>query len=211
MSRPDWTLSAGLLAFFAIGFAGHLSPDMRPLMLGLTPVALLVTAGIVAVSLVSERRAGVAVWAAAAFVAGFALEAVGVATGLVFGPYSYGTVLGPKLLGVPLVIGLNWPLVILGAATFAVRLTRSPLAAALLAGALTAGFDWVLEPFAVSTGYWSWQAGSVPLRNYAAWFLISTLLALAFTGRRLSVRSPVASIAVAIQVVFFSGLRLLGV
>jgi putative membrane protein len=211
VSRQDWMLTAGLLAFFVVGFAGHLSEDTRPLMLGLTPVALLVTAWIVVVPLVSERRTAVGVWAAAAFVVGFTLEAVGVATGLVFGPYSYGTVLGPKLLGVPLVIGLNWPLVILGAATFTVRLTRSPLAAALLAGALTAGFDWVLEPFAISAGYWTWQGGSVPLQNYAAWFVISTLLALAFTLRGLSVRSPVPSIAVGVQVAFFSALRLLGV
>ena len=211
MSRQDWVLTAGLVAFFAVGFAGHLLPGTRPLMLGLTPIALLVTSGIVAVPLVSERRAKVGLWAAAAFAAGFGLEALGVATGLVFGPYSYGTVLGPKLLGVPLVIGLNWPLVILGAVILTGRISRNPLAVALMAGALTCGFDWVLEPFAVSAGYWTWLAGSIPARNYVAWFSISTLLALAFTVPRLSVRSPMPVIAVAIQAVFFSALRLLGV
>ena len=211
MGRQDWLLAAGLGAFFAVGVAGHLSPGSRPLMLALTPFALLVTAGIVAVPLVSERRAGVAAWAGATFAVGFAMEVAGVATGLVFGRYSYGSVLGPKLLGVPLVIGLNWPLVILGAVSLTARLVRSPLAAALLAGALTAGFDWVLEPFAVSAGYWTWQGGSIPARNYIAWFAISSLLALAFAGRKLSVRSPVPSIAVAIQVVFFALLRLLAV
>jgi putative membrane protein len=209
MSRQDWLLAAGLAAFFVVGFTGHLSPDTRPLMLWLTPFALLVTAWIVAVPLVSERRADVGTWVGAAFVTGFALEAVGVATGLVFGSYSYGTVLGPKIFGVPLVIGLNWPLVILGAVTFTVRFVRHPLASALLAGALTAGFDWVLEPFAVSAGYWTWQAGIIPVRNYIAWFLISTILALVFTWRKLSVRSPIPSIAVAIQAAFFFALRLL--
>jgi bisanhydrobacterioruberin hydratase len=211
MSRQDWLLAAGLAVFFVVGFAGHLSPDTRPLMLGLTPFALLLTAWIVAVPLVSERGAKVGTWVGATLVAGFVLEAVGVATGLVFGSYSYGTVLGPKLLGVPLLIGLNWPLVILGAVTFTVRFVRNPFAAALLAGALTAGFDWVLEPFAVSAGYWTWQAGSIPVRNYIAWFLISTILALAFTLRKLSVRSPIPSIAVAAQAIFFSALRLFGV
>ncbi|HTO23780.1 MAG TPA: carotenoid biosynthesis protein [Spirochaetia bacterium] len=211
MSRQDWMLTSGLLAFFAVGLVGHLLPATRPLMVGLTPIALLVTSGIVAVPLVSERRARVGLWAAAAFAVGFGLEAIGVATGLVFGPYSYGTVLGPKLLGVPLVIGLNWPLVILGAVTLAARVAGNPLAAALMAGALACGFDWVLEPFAVSAGYWTWLAGPIPVRNYVAWFLTSMLLALAFTVPRLSVRSPVPSIAVAIQAVFFSALRLLGV
>ena len=210
MNRQDWILTAVLAAFFLVGFAGHLSPATRPLMLGLTPFALLVTAWIVAVPVVSERRVQVAVWAGAAFVAGFVVEAVGVATGLVFGNYSYGTVLGPKLLGVPLLIGLNWPLVILGAVIFTVRFVRHPVAAALIAGALTAGFDWVLEPFAVSAGYWTWQAGSIPVRNYIAWFLVSTILAFVFTSRKFFVRSPIPSIAVAIQVAFFFALRLLG-
>ena len=209
MSRQDWLLAAGLAAFFVVGFAGHLSPDTRPLMLWLTPFALLVTAWIVAVPLLSERRTAVGVWVGAAFVTAFVVEAVGVATGLVFGSYSYGTVLGTKIFDVPLVIGLNWPLVILGAVTFTVRFVRNPLVAALLAGALTAGFDWLLEPFAVSADYWTWQAGSIPVRNYIAWFLISSLFALVFTWRKLSVLSPIPSIAVGIQAAFFFTLRLL--
>jgi putative membrane protein len=209
MSRLDWALGIGLLVFFAIGLDGHLAPSIRPRMLGLTPIALLVTAFIVAVALVKERNSRLWIWAGAAFAVGFGLEAVGVATGLVFGPYSYGTVLGPKLLGVPLVIGLYWPLVILGSVSFAARFIGNPLAAAAFAGALTMGFDWVLEPFAVSAGYWTWRAGSIPVQNFAAWFLIAATLAWVFARRKLSVRSPIPSIAFAIQFVFFSLLRIL--
>jgi putative membrane protein len=210
VSRLDRTLCIGLAVFFAVGVAGHLLPATRPLMIGLTPFALLLTAGVVAVPLIAERRGTVALWAAAAFFAGFGLEAVGVSTGLVFGAYSYGTVRGPRFLAVPLVIGLNWPLVILGAVSVTARFLRNPLAAAATAGALTAGFDWVLEPFAVSAGYWTWEAGSIPVRNYVAWFLIATLIAWLFTWRKLSVRSLVPAIAVAIQLVFFSILRMFG-
>src|SRR3982751_3694029 len=39
---------------------------------------------------------------------GFAVEAVGVATGFPFGTYDYSGQLGPKLLGVPLIIPLAW-------------------------------------------------------------------------------------------------------
>jgi putative membrane protein len=209
MSRLDWSLGIGLAVFFTVGLAGHLVPGTRPLMLGITPLALLVTAGVVAIPLVKERSTRVAVWAAGAVSVGFAFEAVGVATGLVFGQYSYGTVLGPKLLGVPLVIGLNWALVILGSVSFIARFLRNPLAAAAIAGALTAGFDWVLEPFAVSAGYWTWQGDRIPVQNYVAWCLIAALLAWAFTWRKLSVRSHIPAIAIAIQLVFFSLLRIL--
>jgi len=208
MSRLDRTLCIGLAVVFAVGVAGHLLPATRPLMIGLTPFALLLAAGVVAVPVAVERRGAVALWAAAAFLFGFGLEVVGVATGLVFGPYSYGSVLGPKLLAVPLVIGLNWPMIVLGTVSVTTRFLRNPLAAAAAAGALTAGFDWVLEPFAVSAGYWTWHAGSIPLQNYVAWFLIATLIALLFTWRKLSVRSLVPAIAVAIQLAFFSLLRM---
>ena len=43
-----------------------------------------------------------------ATVGGFAVEAVGVATGFPFGTYDYSGQLGPRVLGVPLIIPLAW-------------------------------------------------------------------------------------------------------
>jgi bisanhydrobacterioruberin hydratase len=206
----DRALCGALVLFFAIGFAGHLLPATRPLMHTLTPLALLFTAGAVAVPLIRERAAAAGAWALAVYVIGFAFEALGVATGLVFGAYSYGTVLGPKLLGVPLIIGLNWAMVILGAVSFTTRFLRHPLAAAAAAGALTAGFDWVLEPVAVSSGYWRWAGGVIPLQNSIAWFLIAAALAFLYASRTVTVRTPVASAAFAVQLLFFTLLRAAG-
>jgi len=210
MTKLEWALAGTLCMFFAVGFAGHLILATRPLMHGLTPFALLFTAGVVAVPLVRERAAGAALWALAAYTVGFAFEAVGVATGLIFGPYFYGTVLGPKLFEVPLIIGLNWALVILGSVSLTTRFIRQPVAAAAVAGALTAGFDWALEPVAISSGYWTWATSAIPLRNYVAWFLIAALLAFLYAWRKVSVRSPLPSVALAVQLVFFALLRLAG-
>jgi putative membrane protein len=209
MTRLEWTLAGTLMVFFAVGCAGHLIPATQPLMHWLTPFALLFTAGVVAVPLVRERAARAALWALAAYAVGFAFEAVGVATGLIFGPYSYGTVLGPTLFEVPLIIGLNWALIILGSVALTTRFIRQPVAAAAAAGALTAAFDWVLEPVAISSGYWTWTAEAIPLRNYAAWFLIAALLAFLYAWRKVSVRSPLPSIALVVQLVFFALLRVL--
>ena len=207
MSTLDRALGAGLAVFFAVGLAGHLLPATRPLMTGLTPIALLLTAGVVAVPLAVERNARVARWALFAVALGFVLEVLGVATGLVFGRYSYGFVLGPRLLGVPLIIGVNWAVVVLGAVSFAQRKVKLPLAAAALAGAITAGFDMILEPVAVRAGYWTWADGFIPVQNYIAWFLIAAFLAFLFSWRRLSVASWIPSIALLIQVCFFTLLR----
>jgi putative membrane protein len=208
LNRLDAALICVLAVFFAVGAVGLLIPTTHSLMLGLTPLALLFTAAVVAVPLLREREPRTAAWAAAACAAGFALEAAGVATGRIFGEYAYGTILGPKALGVPLIIGLNWALVILGSVSFVVRFVRPPLAAAVLAGALTAFFDWVLEPVAVSFGYWTWAGGAIPVRNYLAWFLIAGALAFLYTWRRVTVKSWLPAAALTIQASFFTLLRL---
>jgi putative membrane protein len=139
---------------------------------------------------------------------GFSLEVVGVATGGIFGHYTYGTVLGPGVLGVPLIIGLNWTLAILGSVSFVVRFVRPPLVAGLLAGVLTAFFDWVLEPVAVSFGYWTWAGRAIPARNYVAWFCFAAVLAFFYAWRRVTVKSWLPSAALAVQTGFFALLRL---
>ena len=43
-----------------------------------------------------------------AFIIGMFTEILGVNYGIIFGEYTYGKALGPKLLGVPILIGYNW-------------------------------------------------------------------------------------------------------
>jgi putative membrane protein len=57
---------------------------------------------------------------------GFAVEALGVATGFPFGDYAYSGALGPRLLGVPLVIPLAWTWMAYPAWRAAARLTTEP-------------------------------------------------------------------------------------
>ena len=47
------------------------------------------------------------------FTIGMLAEIVGVEYGFIFGEYSYGNALGTKFLGVPLIIGLNWCILVL--------------------------------------------------------------------------------------------------
>ena len=43
-----------------------------------------------------------------AFIIGFGVEVVGVNTSVLFGDYKYGNLMGIKLWGVPLLIGVQW-------------------------------------------------------------------------------------------------------
>ena len=213
MKRHEILILAVLVVFYAVGFVGHQLEATRVMIVRLTPLALLLTAAASILPLVLERNKAAILWLALCFALGFASEAVGVATGAVFGAYAYGSVLGPQVLEVPLVIGLNWAVVVLGAAGLVVRFVPTvrgrpcPVVTALVVGLLTAAFDWLMEPVAIALGYWSWTGGAIPLRNYVAWFVISAVFALVWALARLRTASWLPTAALGVQALFFALLR----
>jgi putative membrane protein len=133
--------------------------------------------------------------AAAALVAtatlgGFAVEAVGVATGFPFGTYDYSGRLGPKLLGVPLIIPLAWTWMAWPAWLAALRLTRSRPGRVVLAACGLAAWDLFLDPQMVAEGYWTWRdptpalpgVPGVPIGNYVGWLGFALLLMTALSA-----------------------------
>jgi uncharacterized membrane protein len=94
---------------------------------------------------------------ATATVGGFAVEAVGVATGFPFGRYDYSGQLGPKVLGVPLIIPLAWTWMAWPAWLAALRLAESRPVRIVLAAAGLAAWDLFLDPQMVAEGYWTWR------------------------------------------------------
>jgi putative membrane protein len=196
--------------FYGFGILFHLLPATRDYMPMLTPYVLYGLGAVVLYPVLRERRREVLLWAAATFLLTFTLEAVGVATGLIFGTYRYGEVLGARIAGVPPVIGFNWVLVLLGCLRGMQRLTASPAVTALLTGAAAVIFDLVLEPVAVGLGYWSWQGGTIPLQNYGAWFLIAAAAGWAYRKGGLQLSSTIPAGYVMIQFAFFIGLRVSG-
>lgn len=61
-------------------------------------------------------------WLAAAYVFTFVMEAIGVATGAIFGEYHYGPTMWFQWLGVPFVIALNWCVLTLACNEVAIRI-----------------------------------------------------------------------------------------
>ena len=118
---------------------------------------------------------------------GFAVEVLGVHTGLPFGTYRYTGGLGPSMFGVPVVVAFAWPMVAWPAALAAHRLCRS-FAARVAAGAWAlAAWDLFLDPQMVAAGHWTWAhpdphlpgVPTVPLTNYAGWLAVSVLMSCA--------------------------------
>jgi putative membrane protein len=139
----------------------------------------------------------------------FLLEAVGVKTGIIFGSYSYGNVLGPKLLEVPLLIGINWALIILGTTIISSKLTKNKILLPSFAGLLALAFDFILEPVATELNYWSWEEGNIPVQNYIAWFVIGTFSAVLFILLKVRINDEVPGYYFIMQFLFFLALFLI--
>ncbi len=167
------------------------------------------------------------VFAALIFLIGFLSEVIGVNTGLLFGNYSYGSALGIKYKAVPLIIGINWFIVIyccgVSVTAFLQKIINSipavpgnelkPSAAlkatsVIIDGAtLAAIFDWLIEPVATELGYWQWKNNEIPLYNYVCWFGISLLLMTLFRSLSFEKSNKFAINLLLIQVMFFLILR----
>jgi len=157
-------------------------------------------------------------------IVGFGMEALGVNTGMIFGNYSYSDILGMKVLNTPLIIGINWFIIIYCTGMFTTayenymlrRLNESGLAITsrlkiisfiVDAVFLAVMFDWIMEPVAVKLGYWQWQNNIIPLYNYISWAVVSALLLALFRKLNTGRHNIFAVHLFIIQVLFFLILR----
>jgi putative membrane protein len=152
------------------------------------------------------------------FSLGMAAEMIGTNTGWLFGDYKYGTTLGFAILNVPLVIGINWFLVVYGAHSLIHQLAERWMPAepnykwmrlfaiCLDTALLATFFDWIMEPVAMRIDYWSWQQNIIPSFNYLCWFLLALFMAgiLEIMKRK---PNPFATHLFWIQLLFFLSLR----
>jgi putative membrane protein len=115
---------------------------------------------------------------------GLVAEAVGTATGVPFGAYDYADSLGPKLLGVPVVIPLAWAMFAYPCLVVGQRLARTALGAAAVGGFALASWDLFLDPQMVEAGHWRFTdvtaslpgAPGIPVSNYLGWLLVAWLM-----------------------------------
>ena len=188
--------------FYGVGLLGLAVPFTRPVFQHLIPVNFLVA--LTALFLVDrtgwKRLLPVSVFI---FAAGWGLEVFGVNTGIIFGDYSYGRFMGPKLFHTPLAIGLSWLMMIYLTVALAQQITMHPLYRTILAAIFMVVYDFILEPAAMSLDMWQWMGGKVPLQNYITWFLASLVLASLFPIFKVRIRSRLAGSVFAAQMLMF--------
>lgn len=200
-------IGIGILVFHLIGVTGTLLPSTREITLLLTPFNLLLSSLLIFKCQDKiEFRWIVTVVSLA--IAGYLVEVVGVATGKVFGEYTYGPVLGFKLWEVPLSMALNWFLLIYIFGQLVAPLRVPMVAKALLAGLGMVLLDVLIEPVAIALNYWRWAHVSVPFQNYVAWFVIGSIMQVFFLKVNGNTRNEFVFYLLASQLLYFISILL---
>ncbi|MFC7255351.1 bisanhydrobacterioruberin hydratase [Haloplanus litoreus] len=131
-----------------------------------------------------DRRAALGVTALAGYA--YAIEFVGLRTGLPYGDFHYAIDLGPTVAGVPLGLPVFFLPLVCNAYLLCLLLLGGRARAAqvrlpAVIGTVVA-MDVVLDPGAVALGFWAYPGGGpvygVPLSNFAGWVLSATVTVL---------------------------------
>ena len=208
------------ILFHVVGITGMLFFD-KDFFIGTTIIHLLLMFALLLWT--SDKNLAFVIFLLVTFIGGIAVEIIGVNTGVLFGDYQYGNVLGPRVMKVPWMIGINWFIIVyccgisvnmlLTKITEKLGETGSQPAPALKAlsiivdgATLAVFFDWLLEPVAVNLNYWKWN-GNIPFYNYLCWFIVSMLLLAVFHFCKFEKKNKFAVNLLLIQMMFFLILR----
>lgn len=190
------------VVFYAVGIAGLLYPPTFNLFVRLIPLALLLSS--IAVFLFHAQY-NKKTWTifAVIYLFGYGIEVAGVNTKLIFGYYSYDVGLGLSLFNTPLIIGINWLLLVYISLSVTEKLKVNRWFQITTATLMLVAYDLILEQVAPLLKMWHWKGETVPVKNYIAWFFVGFLLTtvLKFSGIRL--KNKIAPVIFICQILFF--------
>jgi putative membrane protein len=195
-----------IAVIYAVGVVGFSIPFTHGIFIRLTPLMLLLSFAILVYyisDLRSEKQHKRVFYYLFVFVAGFLVEMWGVNTGVLFGDYLYGSGLGPKVVGTPPIIGLNWVLMIYLTSAIFTPLKRNLLNWIIWPSLLMVGYDVIMELVAPIMDMWSWKNGIIPLQNYLMWGILALFFHSVRYALNLRDRNKMALPLFVVQTLFF--------
>ena len=161
------------------GFFGMFS-DQKEFFLTFTPYAILMSFILIFInSKINQKGFITSIVIIAIF--GFIIEYLGANYGILFGAYSYGENLGLKVGNVPLIMAINWILLIIITGNFSEKIFKNSLVSKVIFGSLLMVIlDFFIEVSAPKLDYWEFDKHPVPLSNYIWWFLFSVIFHLIY-------------------------------
>jgi putative membrane protein len=206
---PEHLSITVLSILYAVGIVGMVLP-IHPDFALLTPLNLLISLGTVLL-FHPKWNLNTYIFLAVSYVIGFGSEVFGVQTGLLFGDYIYGRVLGPKIFGTPFMIGINWIMLVYCSGVLVNRfLSEKSLLLRAIAGAtVMVLLDIFIEPVAIKYDFWTWPGQSAPpLHNFIGWWIVAIIVHFIFQKLLAGTQNKVGIALLALQFIFFISLNL---
>ncbi|MCF8331618.1 MAG: carotenoid biosynthesis protein [Bacteroidales bacterium] len=197
-----------LIIIYSVGFIGLSMPEYRAIFQAFTFGSLLLSA-IILFLFHNTYKINHILAFLIVLAGGYLVEVAGVKTGIIFGSYHYGKALGPKIMETPLIIGINWLMLIYMTYSITGKMNLKPFAQVVMAASMMVSYDLLLEPVAIQLDFWSWGGNGIPLQNYLAWWVISAIFIAIWRGMNIRASNSVASGLFIIQFIFFLMLNLI--
>jgi putative membrane protein len=138
------------------------------------------------------------------FLTGMITEILGVQWGWIFGDYQYLDALGYKVLGVPVLIGVNWALLAVITGAIAQQFYENIIMRIIIGVALMLFLDLLIEPIAPVLDFWVFEGGEAPLQNYIGWTAVAFFLQFIFHFFKISVEGWFPHQLYLLQIIFFT-------
>lgn len=195
-------LPKNFIRFYGVGLVLFMLPLTRPLFVHITALSILLVLIAVFYHHKKWNFKTICLFVLVA-VSSFLIEAIGVASGQLFGNYQYDSGLGIKLFHTPLIIGVNWLFLVYASNSIATRITHNALSKILLGASLMVVYDLVMELAAPPMNMWHFDSFYPPMENFIMWFVMSCIFHTLFVIFKIDTSNTPARALFWIQMMFF--------
>ncbi len=198
-----------IIVFYTVGIVGFLLPFSRSFFTKLTPLALILSTVLLIYYNENKFDKKTSLYFIFVFIVSFFIEVIGVQTGKLFGNYHYGSGLGIKLIETPVLIGLNWALLVyLSSAIFNNKSTNI-FYQIIFTSTIMLFYDIILEPSASKMDMWFWKENNIPLQNFMMWGAVAIIFNTVKFTLKIEIKNKMALPLILIQMLFFFIIQIL--
>ncbi|MDD2530010.1 MAG: carotenoid biosynthesis protein [Bacteroidales bacterium] len=172
-NKDDWFFIKNIIIFYLVGIIGFSINYTHMLFTYLSPIILILT---LCLLFYYDRKATDRkriIFFSFVFISSYIIEMIGVNTGLLFGKYQYHHGLGIKLFETPILIGINWILMIYITSSIFTKLKYGFISQIIIPSSLMLIYDIIMERAAPKMEMWSWADNIIPIQNFLMWGLLA--------------------------------------
>lgn len=192
-----------LVIYYTVGIILLLSGGKDGDLIQLTPFTIIITAILLLINH-EHWTTSITLGLCAIAILGLTIEIIGINFGVPFGEYSYSSILGVQLFKTPILIGINWLMLVYAMVMIIHRFIKNNWFKAIVACIALVALDMLIEPVAIDWNMWTWKKSDVPIQNYITWGIVAFFFSLLLSYRLKAVnKNKIALPVIIFQFLFF--------